>query len=117
MRVPPITVTCECGTRNAIPYGRTWTCETCGRRWDTSQIPEQEYRELERAVRRYQWQAVAFAALMLAIFAPLLVLVDIRLGITGLILFFFWAFYVRPRQRRRILNRVLSRAQWQLTPE
>jgi hypothetical protein len=54
---------------------------------------------------------------MIAVFAPLIVFVDVRLGITGLIVFFAWAFLLRPRQRRRLLQSVVSGARWQLRPE
>jgi hypothetical protein len=114
---PAIQVTCECGEARAVPYGEQWQCGTCGRRWNTEQIPAEEYRALSDAVRRYQRQSVAFAVLMLAVFAPLVVFVDIRLGITGLILFFAWAFLVRPRQRRRLLATVRGGSRWQLEPE
>lgn len=117
MDAPAIQVTCECGEARSVPYGEQWQCETCGRRWNTEQIPAEEYRALSDAVRRYQRQSVAFAAVMLAVFAPLVVFVDIRLGITGLILFFAWAFLVRPRQRRRLLQTVRGGSRWQLHPE
>jgi len=55
-------------------------------------------------------KSILFAAVMLAIFIPLVVLVDVRLGVTGLILFFAWAFLVRPRMRRRLLDKVAQRA-------
>jgi hypothetical protein len=54
---------------------------------------------------------------MLAVLAPLMVLVDVRIGISGLIVFFAWAFLLRPRQRRRVIGSVLSRSRWQLRPE
>jgi hypothetical protein len=117
MEAPPIQVTCECGEARSLRYGERWECETCGRRWNTEQIPPEEYRALANAVRRYQRQSILFAATMLAVFAPLVVFVDFRLGITGLILFFAWAFLVRPRQRRRLLNTVLGGPRWQLRPE
>jgi hypothetical protein len=117
MRAPGITVTCECGEARLLPYGQRWECETCGRLWNTGQIPEEEYRHLERAVRRYQLEALAFAALLVVVFAPLIVFVDVRLGITGLILFFGWAFLLRPRRRRSLITSVLKGARWQLHPE
>ena len=103
MQAPGITVTCECGAARLLPYGQRWECEQCGRRWNTAQIPEEEYRHLERAVRRYQIEAIAFAAVLIAVFAPLIVLVDVRLGVTGLIVFFAWAFLLRPRRRRKLM--------------
>jgi hypothetical protein len=116
MKAPPVRVTCECGEVRALAYGERWTCEACGRRWNTEQIPEVEYRALERAVRRYQLQAVAFAVVVVAIVVPLALLVDIRIGISGLILFFAWAFLWRPRQRARLLERV-RKPSWELRPE
>ena len=110
VKPPLVTVTCECGEVRGLPYGARWECETCGRRWNTEQIPLEEYRALVQAVRRYQLQSVVFAAVMLAIFAPLIVLVDVRIGISGLIVFFAWAFLLRPRQRRRLLESALSSA-------
>ena len=117
LRGPPIAVTCECGAKKDLAYGETWTCEECGRRWNTEQIPAEEYRALSDAIKRYQRQSILFAAVMLAIFIPLVVLVDVRLGVTGLILFFAWAFLVRPRMRRRLLDKVRSGPRWQLSPE
>ena len=116
MQSPPVRVTCECGEERALAYGDRWTCETCGRRWNTEQIPAEEYRALERAILRYQRQSIAFAAVMLAIFAPLMVLVDVRLGITGMIIFFAWAFLLRPRQRRKLVQTATTPS-WQLSPE
>jgi hypothetical protein len=117
MDAPAIKVTCECGEFRSLPYGEQWKCETCGRRWNTEQIPAEEYRALSDAIKRYQRQSILFAAVMLAIFIPLVVIVDVRLGVTGLILFFAWALLVRPRQRRRLLDKVRSGPRWQLSPE
>ncbi|HEY1367830.1 MAG TPA: hypothetical protein VGF23_11970 [Gaiellaceae bacterium] len=117
MRAPEISVVCECGERRSLPYGARWECETCGRRWNTAQIPAEDYEKVERAVRRYRLEAAAFAAVILAIFAPLVVLVDVRLGITGLIVFFAWAFLFRPWQRRRLVAAARESARWQLRPE
>jgi hypothetical protein len=117
MEPPAIQVTCECGTARSVPYGEVWQCETCGRRWNTEQIPPEEFRALSDAVRRYRLQSLVFGAVMLAIFVPLIVFVDIRLGVTGLIIFFAWAFLVRPRQRRRLIETIRSGSRWQLHPE
>jgi hypothetical protein len=113
---PPIRVTCECGEVRALPYGERWVCDTCGRAWNTQQIPAEEYRALERAFRRYQLQAIVFVAVMLAVFAPLIVLVDVRVGISGLIIFFAWAFLLRPRQRAKLLEKARG-PRWELSPE
>jgi hypothetical protein len=117
VKAPPITVKCDCGQVRWLAYGDRWQCEECGRSWNTAQIPEQEYRALQRAVRRYELQSLVFAGVLLAIFAPLIVFVDVRLGITGMVVFFFWSFMLRPHMRRRLLARVLGSARWQLRPE
>jgi hypothetical protein len=117
VKVPPITVTCECGDVRWLHYGERWECEQCGRKWNTAQIPADEYGVVEAAVRRYERQTLAFAGAMIAVFAPLIVFVDPRLGITGLILFFAWAFLLRPRRQRRLLETVRAASRWQLRPE
>jgi hypothetical protein len=114
---PPITVTCECGEVRSLPWGAEWQCETCGKRWNTGQIPAEQYQELIRVVRRYRLQALIFTAVMFAIFAPLIILVDVRLGFTGLIIFFAWAYLLRPRQRRKVAEAIRANSRWQLEPE
>ena len=54
MKGPPITVSCECGRSRLVAYGDTWTCDECGRRWDTNQIPQADYEGLLRRIRRYR---------------------------------------------------------------
>ena len=49
---PPITITCECGEKRDLRYGEQWQCERCGKRWDTRQIPAEQY----EAIRRLQWR-------------------------------------------------------------
>jgi hypothetical protein len=117
VRAPEISVVCECGEKRSLPYGARWECETCGRRWNTAQIPAEDYQRVERAVRRYRLEAIAFAVVIVAIFAPLVVLIDVRIGITGLIVFFAWAFLFRPWQRRRLVAAAREGARWELRPE
>jgi hypothetical protein len=117
VKEPPITIKCECGEVRSVPYGERWVCETCGRRWNTEQIPAEEYEALLRTVRRYRFQTIVFAAVMLAVFAPLVVFVDVRIGFTALILGFAWAFLLRPWQRQRVVRAVRSGSRWQLHPE
>jgi hypothetical protein len=117
VKVPPIKVTCECGQVRWLRYRERWQCEECGKTWNTAQIPEEEYMVIERAVRRYELQTYLFAAVMLAVFAPLIVFVDPRLGVSGLIIFFAWSFLLRPRRQRRLLETVRQASRWQLRPE
>jgi hypothetical protein len=117
MQAPAIRVTCECGTVRSVPYGERWECETCGRRWNTEQIPAEAYTAHIAAIRRYRRQSVAFLAVMLGVFVPLTAFVDTRFAVTGIALFFLWSFLVRPRLRRRLLATVRGLSRWELHPE
>ena len=73
LRGPPITITCECGEKRDLRYGEQWQCERCGKRWDTGQIPAEQY----DAIRRLQWRfrlvpiALGLVVAALAIFFTL----------------------------------------------
>src|SRR5215813_9107301 len=73
---PPITIRCECGEKNDVAYGERWRCETCGRSWNTQQIPAEEYEGLLRRTRRHKLEALAAAAITAAVMVPLIVLVS-----------------------------------------
>jgi hypothetical protein len=51
---PMITVTCECGERRELRYGERWKCDGCGRRFDTSKIPLDEYAAIRRTQVRHR---------------------------------------------------------------
>jgi len=51
---PLITVTCECGQVRELRYGEQWQCDGCGRRYDTSKIPLEEYAAIRRTQLRYR---------------------------------------------------------------
>jgi hypothetical protein len=107
MREPPITVTCDCGTVASLAYGERWTCPTCGKTWNTAQIPRQEYDALLRHVRRYRLMVLVPPIVLAAILIPLGVLVDIR-----------FALLVIPPLRRRASTHVLTQTpNWELRPE
>src|SRR5436190_11866917 len=72
---PPIKIDCECGEGRSVPYGESWTCERCGRRWDTRQIPEAEYFGRLRRMRRFRVEIVGLVGLGLAVFVPLILFV------------------------------------------
>src|SRR3954454_4120268 len=56
---PPLAVTCECGSKHDVRYGEAWTCERCGRRWDTNQIPREDYEVIRRTQLRFRVLPVA----------------------------------------------------------
>src|SRR5215218_6851793 len=63
-RGPQITVTCECGERHELFYGERWTCPSCGRAYDSGQIPRDEYAAIRRLQRRYRALPIALGALV-----------------------------------------------------
>ena len=72
LRGPPIAVTCECGEKRDLRYGEEWTCENCGRRWDTNQIPHEQYAAIRRTQLRFRVLPVLYGlgVLSLAVFSP-----------------------------------------------
>src|SRR5689334_16055289 len=54
MKAPAITLRCDCGADGRAKYGERWTCESCGRVYDTTEIPEGEYRAVASLDLRYR---------------------------------------------------------------
>ena len=111
---PPITVTCDCGTVERIPYGDTWTCPSCGRRWDTAQIPAEEYEGVLRDMRRYRLEALALgsaigiAVVLLAVVSDRPIFPIALIAMTG-----WWILYM-PRWRRKVRARARELPVWKL---
>ena len=100
MKRPPITVTCDCGEAKDVPYGERWTCERCGRRWNTQQIPVEEYEGLLRRMRRLRLHVLAFALAVGAVLIPLIVFVSGRFVFLAPPVAFLWIFLYVPFWRR-----------------
>ncbi len=112
---PPITVSCECGSKRDLRYGERWRCEDCGRRYDTNRIPMEEYAELRRArVRDRVLPTIVFVAL------AAIVLVSALLGraLAGILVVatvgFVWGSFVRPVRRRRQYRAIAERPRWKI---
>ena len=117
MKGPPITVSCECGRSRLVAYGDTWTCEECGRRWDTSQIPEADYEGLLRRIRRYRLEILGLASVVLAVFIPLIVFVNQKFVFVAAIAAFAWMFVYMPFWRRRVRRAAREAPKWNLRAE
>lgn len=118
MREPPITVTCECGQVTHLRYGERWTCDECGRTWDTSQIPEQDYASLVANVRRYRLIALGPPLVLAAILVPLSIVAGIQFALLLFVLVFAYAVFVMPKVRDRATTSVRESARsWDLSPE
>jgi Flp pilus assembly protein TadB len=117
MKGPPITIRCECGETKQVPYGERWTCEGCGRRWNTAQIPAAEYDGILREMRRFRLTAIA-AALVLGVgFTIAAVTVSQSLFLLLPVVLAAWYIWYMPLWRRKVRRRARSLPKWQLTPE
>lgn len=119
MRSPRITLRCDCGAETLVTYGERWTCESCGRTYDTRDIPDADYRAIETLRRQYR--VVGYAGVTLvAAFILLLALTaqqfQLFIGLPFVLL--VWFMYVRPLMHRRYRRRVgeLTRT-WTLRAE
>jgi hypothetical protein len=118
LRGPPITVTCECGERRELAYGDRWTCEQCGRTYDSNRIPREEYEVIRRTQLRFRALPAAFGVLVasVALFFILthntfsvFFLLPVALGV--------WFVFLRPVHRRRYRAAIADLPRWELKPE
>jgi hypothetical protein len=117
-RGPPITIGCECGERRDLHYGERWTCEKCGRTWNTRRIPLEEYAHLRRTQLRYRLIPLAAAALVIASLIALVVLGRAFSGILfAALVAMGWSTYGRPRWKRRYLKAIAERPSWNIESE
>jgi hypothetical protein len=118
LRGPPIAVTCECGVKEDVRYGESWTCEQCGRRWDTTQIPREQYEAVRRTQLRYRALPVGLGLLIAAL--------AIFFSLTGNVFSVFflmpvaltvWFVFLRPMHRKRYREAISDLPKWELRPE
>jgi len=117
MKRPPITITCECGETRGVPYGMRWTCEHCGRHWNTKQIPAEEYEGLLRRMRRLRLHVLGFALAVATVFIPLIVFVSARFIFLAVMAAFLWLFLYLPFWRRSVRRAAQNAPRWELHPE
>ena len=118
LRGPPISITCECGAKRDLGYGEDWTCDSCGRRWNTNQIPAEQYEAIRRTQLRFRVLPVVFGLLVAstAIFFTLtgnIFSVFVLLPLSMLI----WFYFLRPFHRRRYRRAVAELPRWELHPD
>lgn len=111
---PRITVDCDCGTRALVPYGDALDC-SCGRRWDTSQIPRAEYAQVLAVARRHRRNELLFVATVAALLVALVVVArSAPLFVTIPIFLAVWVRFFRPWWTSRRKPSVRGLPQWQL---
>lgn len=99
-----------------MPYGELWECEECGRRWNTGQIPAEEYWGLMRDMRRMRLVVIAVALGTAALFALLGFLVDESILLLFPVVLAAWFLVFMPWWRRKIRTRARALPKWQLHP-
>jgi hypothetical protein len=117
MRAPPITIACDCGEMKHMAYGETWECEKCGRRWNTNQIPADEYWAILRDMRRLRLSVMGIALGIAAVFGLLALFVSEGFFLLLPIVLAGWFIWYMPWWRRRVRRRVRSLPKWNLRPE
>lgn len=120
MAAPRITLRCDCGKSEAlVAYGERWTCDACGRTYDTSTIPAGDYAAIQALRRRYR--IVGYVGVVLvAAFVLLLALTaqEFQLFIGLPFILLVWFTYVRPLMRSRYRRRVVElQRTWTLKAE
>lgn len=117
MRGALITVRCGCGQTTHLPYGEKWECPHCGRRWNTNQIPADQYWGIMREMRRYRLAAMGVALVIGAVGVVLSLLVGKQLLIPAIVVLGFWFICFMPYWRRRVRGRARSLPTWGLHSE
>jgi hypothetical protein len=117
VRGAAITIKCDCGQVQYVPYGQTWICASCGRRWNTNQIPAGEYWGIMREMRRYRINAIVVALVLGGVFA--LLFAETGPGALALmpLVMAGWYFFYMPQWRRKVRARARALPTWQLHPE
>jgi predicted anti-sigma-YlaC factor YlaD len=117
-RGPPITLTCDCGERRYLRYGERWTCEKCGKTWNTNRIPVEQYAAIRATQLRYRRVPLA-----ISVFALVCVVAFIIVGkaLGGLIvvglLASTWSMFFRPIHRRKYREAIADLPSWKIKPE
>lgn len=112
-----ITISCDCGRVARVSYGDRWTCEQCRRRWNTAQIPSEEYWGIMREMRRFRLTAILAALVLGVTFALLAFLVAQKLMLLLPVVIAAWYLIYMPRWRRRVRRRARSLPTWSLRPD
>ncbi len=112
-----ITIRCDCGGVGYVPYDARWECPTCHRRWNTSQIPAEEYWGIMRDMRRMRINVLATALGIVIPIVALSVVLGFRILLLLPVVMSFWFLFYMPRWRRRVRQQARSLQRWQLHPE
>lgn len=117
-RGPLITIKCECGETRKLKYGEEWTCETCGRHWNTNKIPMEQYAEIRRTQLRYRRVPLAVSAAALISVVVFIVIGEFARGLIVVALIATaYNLFARPVYKRKYLEAAANLPKWELEPD
>lgn len=115
---PRITLTCDCGEVRYLKYGERWTCETCGKTWNTNRIPLEQYAAVRATQLRYRRVPMLISIVALACIVAFVIvgkalagLVIVALVVTA------WSMFFRPLHRRKYRQALADLPSWKIKPE
>lgn len=114
---PPITVRCDCGHVRAVPYGEAWSCEDCGRRWNTGQVPAEQYEAILERIRRFKIQAVRGGMVIAGVCVFLSIVVQPSILLLLPVALAIWYMWFWPRRRKEMREFARSSPTWNLRAE
>jgi hypothetical protein len=117
-RGPRITLTCKCGEKEYVQYGETWTCDRCGKRWNTRKIPLEQYAAIRATQLRFRRIPIIISVLSLLCVAAFIIggkpmggLILVAFGATA------WSMFARPFHRRKYREAVAKLPSWEIEPD
>ncbi len=115
---PPITLTCDCGERRQLRYGERWTCESCGKTWNTNRIPAEQYGAIRATQIRYRRIPAALSVLALGCIVAFVIAGKAFGGLIMVaLLATTWTMFFRPFYRRRYRRALADLPTWKIKPE
>jgi hypothetical protein len=113
----PITVRCDCGEKALVAYGVVWVCESCQRRWNTNQIPSEDYWAIMHEMRRFRMRAIYSMLVLAAVFVVLAVVISASFFILIPLVMSAWYLFYMPRWRQQVRRHARHLPNWELHPE
>jgi hypothetical protein len=118
LRGPPIAVRCDCGRKRDLRYGEAWSCEGCGKRWNTRQIPPEQYEVIRRTQLRFRMLPVGFGLVVATAAAFFTVTGNLfSLFVLLPVAMMTWFVFLRPAHRKRYRRAIAELPRWTLRPE
>ncbi len=115
---PRITLTCKCGEVNYLQYGEEWTCDKCGKHWNTRKIPLEDYMAIRHAQLRSRRIPIIVSTMSLICIVAFIVAGK---AFGGLILVAFaataWSMFVRPFHKRKYREAIAKLPSWEIEPD